>query len=468
MSDPLGILLVDDEPDFARGIQRLLNQRFPNERIRTARSGVAALEAMSAEPSGVLLTDLSMPSMDGVTLLRRVLEEWPRTSVLLLTAYGTVQTAVESLKSGAYDFLTKPVEPDALFTAVQRGLERGRLLTENARLRGLLARQEGAPELIGESPAMRRLKEATAAVAESEYTVLVRGESGTGKELVSRTIHRLSPRNELPMLTVNCPAIPEQLLESELFGHVKGAFTGADRDRKGIFVNARGGTLLLDEIGDIPLTLQTKLLRCLQEGEIRPVGSSRNERVDVRIIASTNQDLETRIRDKSFREDLYYRLNVLTLAVPPLRERVEDIPLLSRHFLARACVEMNRACKEIAPEALAYLAGREWPGNVRELQNFIRRLAVFCSREVIDMTHVRLAEGQGVICRDDPNCPGPYKDAKEKVIESFTRVYARELLEATGGNVSEAARISGLSRVALQKILKRLELDAESFRRANV
>lgn len=464
MSDPIGILLVDDEPDFARGIQRLLRRRFPDERIQTADSGPRALELLAAEPFGVVLTDLSMPGMDGVDLLRRILEEWPRTSVLLLTAYGTVQTAVEALKSGAYDFLTKPVEPDALFTSVQRGLERSRLLDENARLRGLLARQEGAPELIGESPAMRRLKEATAAVADSDYTVLVRGESGTGKELISRTIHRLSPRNELPMLTVNCPAIPDQLLESELFGHVKGAFTGADRDRKGIFVNARGGTLLLDEIGDIPTTLQTKLLRCLQEGEIRPVGSSRNERVDVRIIASTNQDLEAKIRDKSFREDLYYRLNVLTLSVPPLRERIEDIPLLSRHFLARACVEMNRPCKEIAPEALAYLSGREWPGNVRELQNFIRRLAVFSARDLIDMTHVRLAEGQAASCRDHPDCPAPYKDAKNKVIESFTRAYVRELLDATGGNISEAARISGLSRVALQKILKRLDMDAETFR----
>jgi len=464
MSDPVGILLVDDEPDFVRGIQRLLGTRFPDEDIRTAPSGAAALEQMQAHPCGVVLTDLSMPGMDGVELLRQVLEQWPRTSILLLTAYGTVQTAVEALKSGAYDFLTKPVEPDALFTSVQRGLERSRLLGENARLRGLLARQEGAPELIGESPAMLRLKEAAAAVAESDYTVLVRGESGTGKELVSRTVHRLSPRCERPMLSVNCPAIPDHLLESELFGHVKGAFTGADRDRKGIFINAQGGTLLLDEIGDISPALQSKLLRCLQEGEIRPVGSSKNLRVDVRIIASTNQDLENKIRDKSFREDLYYRLNVLTLNVPPLRERMEDVPLLSRHFLARACAEMNRPCKEIAPEALAYLAGRDWPGNVRELQNFIRRLAVFSPRDIIDMTHVRLAEGQTVPCRERPDCPGPYKEAKERVIDGFTRAYVRELLEATDGNVSESARISGLSRVALQKILRRLDMDPEQYR----
>ncbi|MEF2144537.1 MAG: sigma-54 dependent transcriptional regulator [Desulfovibrionaceae bacterium] len=463
MTSGIGILLVDDEPDFVRGMQRLLMQHFPEEHIETAFSGPEALEKLRGNSFGLVLTDLNMPGMDGLELVRAILEEWPRTSLVMLTAYGTVQTAVQALKNGAYDFLTKPVEPEELFTTVGRGLERGQLLRENDRLRELLHHKEEAGNLIGESAPMRRLKEAIAAVADSDYTVLVRGESGTGKELVARTIHRLSPRAAQALVTVNCPAIPNQLLESELFGHVKGAFTGADRDRKGLFVNARGGTLLLDEIGDIPQELQTKLLRCLQEGEIRPVGSSRTERVDVRIIASTNQDLEAKIRDKSFREDLYYRLNVLSLSVPPLRDRTEDIPLLARHFLAMACAETDRACKDVTPQALAYLAGRNWPGNVRELQNFVRRLTVFSPRETIDLSHVRLAESQA-LPRFGEDSPGPYKEAKGKIMDDFTRAYVRDLLESTAGNISEAARVSGLSRVALQKILKRLDMDAEGFR----
>nr|WP_321258746.1 sigma-54 dependent transcriptional regulator [uncultured Pseudodesulfovibrio sp.] len=464
MTNAIGILIVDDEKDFATGLARLLGRQYPDEHIMAVLSGPEAIAALENDAFGLMLTDLNMPSMDGVELLRRAREMHPDMSVVMLTAYGTVETAVDALKIGAYDFLTKPVEPKDLFQVVERGLERSRLIGENARLQELLAKQIGPNEFVGDSLAIRRLKDGVAAVAESEYTVLIRGESGTGKELVARTIHQLSGRSRKPLLTVNCPAIPDQLLESELFGHVKGAFTGADRDRKGIFVSADGGTLLLDEIGDISPGIQTKLLRALQEGEIRPVGSSKTVPVDVRILASTNQPLEEKIKDGSFREDLYYRLNVLNLNVPALRDRSDDIAILARHFLTISCEEMKVNPKTMAPDAVAYLTTKSWPGNVRELQNFIRRLAVFSSSESLELVHLRLVEGLDGLPGEESQGLTPYKDAKEKVVDDFTRTYVEELLFGTRGNVSKAARQSGLSRVALQKILKRLDVDAGSFK----
>jgi len=464
LKNPVGILIVDDEKDFAVGLARLLGREYPDKRIVAALSGDEALDFLRNGGFGLMLTDLNMPGKDGVTLLREAKEEFPDLSVVMLTAYGTVETAVDALKIGAYDFLTKPVEPAKLFQVVERGLERSRLLVENARLQEVIAQQCGAHELVGESKTIQRLKETLAAVALSDYTVLIRGESGTGKELVARTIHKLSSRKKRPMLTVNCPAIPDQLLESELFGHVKGAFTGADRDRKGIFVTADGGTLLLDEIGDISPAIQTKLLRALQDGEVRPVGSSKSVSVNVRILASTNQPLEDKIKDNSFREDLYYRLNVLNLTVPTLRERKEDVVILAHHFLETACKEMRIASKKLTPEAVAFLTTKKWPGNVRELQNFIRRLAVFSSSEVIDLAHIRLVEGLDETPGGHTQSLTPYKDAKEKVTDTFTRAYVEELLVLAQGNVSEAARLSGLSRVALQKIIKRLSIHVPVFR----
>jgi len=285
----------------------------------------------------------------------------------------------------------------------------------------------------------------------------VRGESGTGKELVASSIHRLSSRSARPLVRVNCPAIPEHLLESELFGHIKGAFTGAERSRKGLFLSASGGSILLDEIGDIPLTVQTKLLRVLQEHEIRPVGSSETVTVNVRILATTNQDLEARIQAGTFREDLFYRLNVLTVATPPLRDRADDIPLLAATFLEQCCAEMRLPAKVLGPEVVACLAARRWPGNVRELQNFLRRLAVFCPTSQVDMNHLRQAEGGNAHCPPSAlDQLAPYKQAKAKVLDDFTRRYLEQVLEKTGGNVSEAARVSGIERVSLQKIIRRM------------
>jgi DNA-binding NtrC family response regulator len=464
MTSASGILVVDDQEDFARGLVRLLRPRFPECLVQEAFNGPSALDILHEGRVQVMITDLRMPAMNGLALLGAALTCCPHLSVVMLTAHGSIESAVEALKAGAYDFLTKPVEPEDIFRVVEKGLERARLKDENSRLRTLLKGREH--RLLGESPAMQRLREAVAAIALSDYTVLVRGESGTGKELTARLIHEYSPRRDKPFIAVNCPAIPGELLESELFGHVKGAFTGAERDREGLFVAAHGSTLHLDEIGDIPLSLQTKLLRVLQEREVRPVGSDKSRSVDVRIVASTNQDLEEKIKSRNFREDLYYRLNVLSVSVPPLRERSGDIPLLAVHFLSLAAAEMCVQPKEVDPEVFQYLSLRPWPGNVRELQNYMRRLAVFCPGPHVDMNAVRLVEGPGK--GDLPEAlvgSGPYKIAKEQVLQHFTENYVRELLTTTKGNISEAGRLSGLSRVALQKILARLHLDAGEFRR---
>lgn len=453
------ILLVDDEPDFAQGLARLVAAGFPDVEILVEHSGADALGRIAAGDVGLMLTDLRMPGLDGQELLRQALEADPNLTVIMLTGHGSVEAAVAALKAGAYDFLTKPVERAELFRAVAKGLERDRLLGENRSLRELARRSELERTLVGQGPAMRRLKESMAAVAASDYTVLVRGESGTGKELVAASIHRLSSRATRPFVTVNCPAIPEHLLESELFGHVKGAFTGADKSRRGLFVSASEGSILLDEIGDIPMPVQTKLLRVLQEHEVRPVGSSDTVKVNVRILATTNQDLEGRIASGQFRQDLFYRLNVLTITTPPLRDRKEDIPLLAAHFLAQTCAEMRLPPKVLGPETVACLTERPWPGNVRELQNFIRRLAVFCPNPLVDMSHLRQAEGGlpgHAPCSAQAEPLAPYKEAKAHVLDSFTKRYVEQVLEMSGGNISEAARISGIERVSLQKILRRM------------
>ena len=464
-----GILIVDDEKDFVSGLARLIRTGLPEAEVLTSHSGMEGLQQLEQLNVGTVLLDLHMPGMDGMEFMQKALAMEPNLSIIVLTAHGTVETAVSALKGGAWDFLTKPVRKEELFSALAKGAERSRLLGENRRLREIMSRSGLERSLLGESPAMRRLKETIAAVASSNYTVLIRGESGTGKELVAESIHKLSQRATAPKLGLNCPAIPDQLLESELFGHVKGAFTGAERSHKGMFMSAARGTLILDEIGDISLPIQTKLLRVLQDGEVRPVGSSSSVKVDTRIVAITNQDLEQKIKLGTFREDLFYRLNVLTIQAPPLRERVEDIPLLAGHFMAQTCHEMQTATKYLGHDALACLCAKEWPGNVRELQNFVRRLAVFCPSNTVNLSHLRLVENS------NPNSCGeiqdthlaPYKTVKSKIVEDFTRRYLDRLLKHTKGNVSEAARISGLERVSLQKIIKRLDVDMKALRDAS-
>jgi DNA-binding NtrC family response regulator len=465
------ILIVDNEQDFARGVARLILGHFANVEVLIATSAAEALQELTKAHCRLLITDLRMPKMGGMQLLEKALAIQQDLSIVVLSAYGTIETAVQALRNGAYDFLTKPIESEQLFRVVAKGLERSRLLEENNRLRQLV-HQNFHGELIGESPAMQQIRRSIEFIAKSDYTVLILGESGTGKELAARLVHRLSSRADKAFLAVDCPSIPTSLLESELFGYLKGSFTGATRDHKGLFVAADGGTILLDEIGDIDVSVQTKLLRCLQDNEIRPIGSSHTQPVDVRVIASTNRDLEEGLRNKAFREDLYYRLNVLTLTLPPLRDRIEDIPLLAAHFFHRSWLENERQEKEIDPNVLCWLSERPWPGNIRELQNFVRRLTVFCSGERVDMDLVgKVADTPPSVPNPQSGSrsvlPAPYKQAKYDVIHAFTRDYIHHLLTSTNGNISEAARLSGLSRVALQKILARLGDDAGKYRSKN-
>lgn len=467
------LLIVDDEQDFSRGLSRLIQGNFPELQTVTVDSGRKALAILAKSQPQLLITDLRMPEMSGMQLISEALQAQPGLSIVVLSGFGTIELAVQALQAGAYDFLTKPVEPSLLFRVIRKGLERARLLEENNRLRQIVIRQGTQDELEGTGREIQRVRKTIAAIAQSEYTVLINGESGTGKELAAKLIHRSGPRATKPFVTVDCPSIPENLLESELFGYVRGAFTGADRDHKGLFAAADGGTLHLDEIGDIGLPVQAKLLRCLQSGEVRPIGANKSIQVDVRVIASTNRDLVAALQERSFREDLFYRLNVLSLTMPPLRERLEDVPLLATHMLRCACRESGEeAEKEISPEVLQWLSQRPWPGNVRELQNIMRRLSVFCNENRIDMDLVRMvitehpeavsshplgSEGIGQFSLD-------YKKAKAQVIDTFTRSYVKKLLSETHGNISEAARISGLSRVALQKILSRLDVQADQYR----
>ncbi len=458
------VLIVDDQPDLLQGLQRMLGREFTGLAISTCVDARQALDMVAARPVDLVLLDIQMPEMNGFEILRKLQRIDGEITVIMMTGYGSIETAVEAIKAGAYDFITKPFDKPGLFRTVRKGLEHNQLVRENANLRLRVRESTPFADFVGQSKPMQRLYHAIRTTARTDYTVLIRGESGTGKELTARAIHSLSKRRRRPMLMVNCPAIPEHLLESELFGHRRGAFTGADRDQKGLFVEADGSTLCLDEIGDVPVAVQTKLLRVLQEHEVKPVGSTRVRTVNVRIIASTNRDLEQKIRDRTFREDLFYRLNVVTLHTPALAEIREDIPLLVDHFTRKVCSELNLPEKQFSLEAVEQLVERDWPGNVRELQNVIRGAVLFCPHDVISARYLRRPAQESRSGRHRVHRVEQYKVAKDKTISRFTVRYVSELLESTGGNVSRAAEISGLTRAALQKIMRRHNIVSSRYR----
>jgi len=468
------LLLVDDEEDLLRGLKRTLERGFPGVEVVTATRPGEAMDLAARQSFDLALLDVMMPEMNGIALLEKLKGHDPLLSVVMMTAFASIELAVEAIQKGAYDFVTKPFDKDSLLRVVGKGLERNRLVRENTTLRQEVCRQKAFAAFVGQSPAMAQFQERLQTIALSDYTVLVRGGSGTGKELAAKALHNLSRRRNHPLVMVNCPAIPEHLLESELFGHKRGAFTGADRDHPGLFVEADGGTLCLDEIGDIPVGIQTKLLRVLQEQEIRPLGDTKTRKIDVRIIAITNQDLEKKIAERVFREDLFYRLNVVTLTTPSLARIRSDIPLLVDCFCRQVCCEQGLEEKQFAPAAVGALMNRAWPGNVRELQNVVRQAVLFSRGDVITLGDVQAIVPTGNILADAvplwlPEEGGgypSYKEVKGQLLQKFTGHYVASLLQYTEGNVSRAAELSGLTRAALQKIMRRSAIKASSYRHA--
>ena len=469
---PATILVVDDEPQMTRMLTRLLG-KIDGVKVESALSALEALEKIRSFAPEVVVTDVKMPEMDGIELLKQIREFDPHISVILVTGYGTIEMAVEAVKIGAYDFVQKPFDKDHLRHLVKRAIERTQILRENERLQQRLSRDQWEKMgLVGESPAFKRVLSLIEKVAESDVTVLIRGESGTGKELVARAIHRLSKRSEKEMIAVNCPALPEHILESELFGYVKGAFTGAVSDKKGLFVVADGSTIFLDEVGDIPLPIQTKLLRVLQEKEVRPLGSTKTIPVDVRVIASTNQDLEAKITEGTFREDLFYRLNVVTITLPPLRERGEDIILLAVHFLRKYSQKYGREGLSFSPEALEYLLQCPWKGNVRELQNAVKRAVLLANGDLITpqdlKEHLQSPAPNQFTKIGAEYLNKPYHEAKKEILTSFSKKYVEYLLTKTQGNVTQAARLAGLERQSFQRLMRQYGIKSQDFRKDNL
>lgn len=439
------ILLVDDDP----GMLKLLSLRLKAFGFETisARSGEEALGLLESHPVTVLVSDLRMEPMDGLALFARVQQRWPTLPVILLTAHGTIRDAVDATREGVFAFLTKPVDKDELLSTLNKALA--------LHGQGGDKHHDHSIPVLTRSARMFQLLEQARLYADSDVNILVTGESGTGKELLADTIHRLSPRADKPFVAINCSAIPAELLESELFGYVKGAFTGANQDREGLFSTAHGGTVLLDEIGDMPYPLQAKLLRVLQEGVVRPVGGRADISIDVRVISATHINLDEAIVNKRFREDLYYRLNVVSLHLPPLRERLEDIPLLVEHFLGKIARRTGKPEKVLAPDALGLLLGYSWPGNIRQLENVMERLFALSTGPMISATLTRQA-----LPGEAPLGITSLSEARK----DFEREYLVQLLTATSGNMTLAAELAGRNRSDFHKLVKKHGLDPARYR----
>ena len=452
------LLVTDDDADTVRILSRYLDGH--DYRILTARCGAEAMEVVRTETVHLVLTDLVMPGMDGLALTKALKAYNPAISVMMVTAFASIETAVKAMQAGAVDYITKPVIPEELNIKVTKALEHYRLQEEVRDLRDQLGQLARPPDLIGDSQRMKEVLYMVGLVARREVPVVLTGESGTGKEVVARAIHALSARANCPFVPINCGAVPETLLESELFGYQKGAFTGASSAKKGLFEEAHGGTLFLDEIGDAPLSIQVKLLRALQDGQVRRLGSTQTLSFDVRVVVSTHRNLEMEIAAGRFREDLYYRLSVVTIPLPPLRNRKEDIPLLVDHFIRLYRPSINPAVAGITPDAERRLLGHSWPGNVRELENVVRRALVLCRGDRIapeDVIHL------------GSDTPGPTAEPSageglQAAQRCFLKSYFLEALERRKGNIKQVAEDAGISRKNVYENLKKLGVDPAAFR----
>ena len=436
------LLLVDDDP----GLLKLLGMRLTSEgfHIVTAESGQEALKLLLKEKIDLVISDLRMDEMDGMALFAEIQRQQPGMPVIILTAHGSIPDAVAATQQGVFSFLTKPVDRDALYKAIDEALE---LVTT-------VSDEEWSKDIVTRSPQMLRLLEQAKLVAQSDVSVLINGQSGTGKEVLAQAIHRASPRAKKPFIAINCGALPEQLLESELFGHAKGAFTGAVSSREGLFQAEEGGTLFLDEIGDMPMALQVKLLRVLQERKVRPLGSNRDIDIDVRILSATHRDLPKAMERNEFREDLYYRLNVVNLRIPTLSERAEDIPVLANHLLRESAKRHKPFVRSFSTDAMKCLMTASWPGNVRQLVNVIEQCVALTTAPVISEALVTQAlQGENTALPTFAEARG-----------HFEMTYLRKLLQMTKGNVTQAARMAGRNRTEFYKLLSRHGLDANDFK----
>ncbi|HDS7240682.1 two-component system response regulator GlrR [Morganella morganii] len=437
------LLLVDDDP----GLLKLLGMRLSSEgfRVSTAESGPEALKVLNKEKIDLVISDLRMDEMDGMALFAEIQKTHSGMPVIILTAHGSIPDAVAATREGVFSFLTKPVDRDALYKAIDDALALSTTTVSD---------ESWCEGVVTRSPLMLRLLEQARMVAQSDVSVLINGQSGTGKEVLAQAIHKASPRAKKAFIAINCGALPEQLLESELFGHAKGAFTGAVSSREGLFQAAESGTLFLDEIGDMPMPLQVKLLRVLQERKVRPLGSNRDIDIDVRVISATHRDLPKAMEKHEFREDLYYRLNVVNLKIPTLHERAEDIPLLANHILREAAKKHKPFVRSFSPDAMKCLMGASWPGNVRQLLNVIEQCVALSTVPVISEALVTQAlEGENTALPT-------FAEARNQ----FELNYLRKLLQMTKGNVTNAARLAGRNRTEFYKLLSRHELDAADFK----
>jgi len=457
------ILIVDDKESMLKMLSKLLGGQY---RVETASSGAKAVALFRRKPTDLVLSDIRMPDMSGMDVLNTIKQESPDTEVILMTAYGTVSQAVEAVKAGAYNYVTKPFDNEEVLILLDKALERKQLREEAQILKEQVDRKYGFPNIVGQSKVMQQAYELAAKAAESDTTVLLMGESGTGKELFARAIHHASDRRSRRFVAINCGAVPKALIESELFGHVRGAFSGATKDKRGLFMEADGGTLLLDEISELELDLQVKINRAIQEKEVRRVGDTADLPVDVRIIACTNRDLKEAMKQGLFREDLYYRLNVFPIHLPALRERTEDIPMLVEHFLTQFAGDKRERC-EVEPAALELLLNHRWPGNVRELQNAIERAVVLCEDDRITPALFPFIEPPSEDGGPDIGALVrlPYREAMVRMNTRTQKQYLEEVLRMCEGNVTRAAEHAGVERESFHRLMRKCGVQSDEIRR---